>query len=103
MSQPPSETSEAVPLPVVEDPGRAWEERRKAWLKPNDKGQRRATQTTIDRLQKVLNAEDEDETQKAAAQRSKLFRRGDAGFTCSIIWLTSDVCCSHSGNKSSPG
>lgn len=53
-----------------EDPGIAWEARRKAWLTPNDKGKKRATQATVDRLQSVLGYDSSVQTQEAAAERS---------------------------------
>ncbi|KAK9897000.1 hypothetical protein P389DRAFT_194645 [Cystobasidium minutum MCA 4210] len=54
---------------VEGDPGIAWEERRKAWLTPNEKGKRRATQATIDRLSSVLAYDSNIQTQEAAAER----------------------------------
>lgn len=61
---------------VEGDPGIAWEERRKAWLTPNEKGKRRATQATIDRLSSVLAYDSNIQTQEAAAERS-----GQTSFT----------------------
>ena len=54
----------------VQDPSQAWEERRKLWLQPNEKGKRRATKAAVEGLEAVINVEHTDKASKAANDRS---------------------------------